>query len=91
MDEHLGYPKHAAEGRNGGNSRNGTRSKQVTTEVGAVEIDVPRDRDGSFEPKTVRKNQRRLDAGVRHDARSERFEEAAEQGKCARSTSAGRG
>src|SRR6056297_522348 len=61
MEEHLGYPKHAAEGRNGGNSRNGTRSKQVITEVGPVDIDVPRDRDGSFEPKTVRKNQRRLD------------------------------
>ena len=61
MDEHLGYLKHAAEGRNGGNSRNGTRSKQVITEVGPVDIDVPRDRDGSFEPKTVRKNQRRLD------------------------------
>lgn len=61
MEEHLGYRKHAVEGRNGGNSRNGTRSKQVITEVGPVDIDVPRDRDGSFEPKTVRKNQRRLD------------------------------
>lgn len=61
MDEHLGYPKHAAEGRNGGNSRNGTRSKTVITEVGPVEIDAPRDRDGTFEPKTVRKNQCRLD------------------------------
>lgn len=61
MEEHLGYPKHASEGRNGGNSRNGTRSKHVITEVGPVEVDVPRDRDGTFEPKTVRKNQRRLD------------------------------
>ena len=61
MDEHRGYPKHAAGGRNGGNSRNGTRSKQVITEVGPVGIDVPRDRDASFEPRTVRKNQRRLD------------------------------
>ena len=61
MDEHLGHAKHAAEGCNGGNSRNGTRSKQVITEVGPVDIDVPRDRDASFEPKTVRKNQRRLD------------------------------
>src|SRR6187455_2801559 len=42
MDEHLGYPKHAAEGRNGGNSRNGTRSKTVLTEIGPVELDVPR-------------------------------------------------
>lgn len=61
MEEHLGYPKHAAEGRNLGNSRNGTRSKQVITDVGPVDVEVPRDRDGSFEPKTVRKNQRRLD------------------------------
>ena len=60
MEEHLGYEKHAVEGRDGGNSRNGTRSKKVITEVGPVEIDVPRDRDGSFEPKTVRKRQRRL-------------------------------
>ena len=61
MEEHLGYPKHAVEGRNHGNSRNGSRAKTVITEVGPVDLDVPRDRDGSFEPKTVRKNQRRLD------------------------------
>ena len=60
MEEHLGYPKHAVEGRNHGNSRNGSRAKTVITEVGPVDLDVPRDRDGSFEPKTVRKNQRRL-------------------------------
>jgi putative transposase len=61
MEEHLGYAKHAAEGRNHGNSRNGTRSKTVITEIGPIELEVPRDRDGSFEPATVRKNQRRLD------------------------------
>lgn len=61
MEEHLGYPKHAVEGRNHANSRNGTRAKTVITEIGPVDIDVPRDRDGSFEPETVRKNQRRLD------------------------------
>ncbi len=61
MAEHLGYDKHDPAGRDGGNSRNGTRSKTVITEVGPVEIDVPRDRDGSFEPKTVRKRQRRLE------------------------------
>jgi transposase-like protein len=61
MDDHVGYPKHAAEGRNGGNNRNGTRSKTVITEIGPVEIDVPRDRDGTFEPLTVRKGQRRLE------------------------------
>jgi putative transposase len=63
MDEHLGYPRHAVEGRNSGNSRNGTRSKTVLTEVGEVEIEVPRDREGSFEPRMVAKRQRRL-AGV---------------------------
>ena len=60
LDEHLGYPKHAVEGRNRGNSRNGTRSKTVLTEVGEIELEVPRDRDGSFEPKIVRKRQRRM-------------------------------
>lgn len=60
FDEHMGYEKHAAEGRNGGNSRNGTRSKTVITDVGPVTIDVPRDRDGTFEPVLVRKRQRRL-------------------------------
>ena len=61
MEDHVGYAKHAAEGRNHGNSRNGTRSKTVITEIGPVELDVPRDRDGTFEPLTVRKGQRRLD------------------------------
>jgi putative transposase len=60
LEEHLGYPKHAVEGRNTGNSRNGTRPKTVLTEVGEVELEVPRDRDGSFEPKIVRKRQRRM-------------------------------
>ncbi len=46
MSEHLGYDKHAVEGRDGGNSRNGTRAKTVLTEIGPVEIDVPRDRAG---------------------------------------------
>jgi transposase-like protein len=63
MEDHLGYTKHAPEGRGRGNSRNGARSKTVLTEVGGVEIAVPRDRDGSFEPRIVRKRQRRL-AGV---------------------------
>jgi putative transposase len=48
MEEHLGDEKHAAEGRNGDNSRNGTRSKTVITEIGPVDLDVPRDRDGGF-------------------------------------------
>jgi putative transposase len=49
MSEHLGYDKHDPMGRNGGNSRNGTRTKTVFTEIGPVEIEVPRDRDSSFE------------------------------------------
>ena len=61
MTEHVGYDKHAVEGRNGANSRNGTRVKTVLTDdAGPVEIDVPRVRDGSFEPVIVRKRQRRL-------------------------------
>jgi transposase-like protein len=60
ITDHLGYDKHDPAGRNGGNSRNGARTKTVLTEVGPVPIDVPRDRDGSFEPQIVRKRQRRL-------------------------------
>ena len=52
--------RHDVTGRDGGNSRNGHRSKTVLTEVGPVGIEVPRDRDGSFEPKIVAKRQRRL-------------------------------
>ncbi|GLY19564.1 hypothetical protein Kisp01_65780 [Kineosporia sp. NBRC 101677] len=62
MVEHLGYEAHDPEGRNGRNSRNGKRSKTVLTGLGPVEIDVPRDRDGSFEPVIVKKRQRRLDS-----------------------------
>jgi putative transposase len=50
ITDHLGYDKHAPAGRNTGNARNGSRSKTVLTDVGPVEITVPRDRDGSFEP-----------------------------------------
>lgn len=60
ITDHLGYDKHDPAGKNGGNSRNGTRQKTLLTEVGPVPIDVPRDRDGSFEPQIVRKRQRRL-------------------------------
>ena len=61
MAEHLGYDKHDPSGRNGENSRNGKRTKTVLTELGPVPVDVPRDREGTFEPKIVRKRQRRLD------------------------------
>jgi putative transposase len=60
ITDHLGYDRHDAAGRDGGNSRNGHRTKTVLTEVGPVEVDVPRDRDGSFEPKIVAKRKRRL-------------------------------
>ena len=60
MAEHLGYDKHDPVGRNLGNSRNGVRSKTVLTEIGPVEIDVPRDTDASFTPQIVKKRQRRL-------------------------------
>ena len=61
MTEHLGYEKHDPAGAGSGNIRNGTRAKTVLTEsTGQVEIDVPRDRAGTFEPQIVRKRQRRL-------------------------------
>src|SRR3954464_9166333 len=60
ITEHVGYDKHDPAGKNSGNSRNGTRAKTVLTGVGPVEVSVPRDRDGSFEPQIVRKRQRRL-------------------------------
>jgi putative transposase len=60
MAEHLGYDKHDPVGRNRGNSRNGKRAKAVLTDSGEVDIQVPRDRDGSFEPVIVAKRQRRL-------------------------------
>jgi transposase-like protein len=60
ITDHLGYEKHDPAGKDGGNSRNGARAKTVLTDIGPVEITVPRDRDGSFEPQIVRKRQRRL-------------------------------
>lgn len=61
MTEHLGYPPHDIAGRGSGNTRNGSYPKTVVTEVGPVEVTVPRDRNGSFEPVTVPKHARRLD------------------------------
>jgi putative transposase len=60
LTEHVGYEAHHRAGHNSGNSRNGTRSKTVITDVGPVQIDVPRDRAGSFEPVIVPKRVRRL-------------------------------
>jgi putative transposase len=60
MTDHVGYEPHDRAGHHSGNSRNGTRAKTVVTDIGPVEVDVPRDRNGTFEPKIVRKRQRRL-------------------------------
>jgi putative transposase len=60
LTEHVGYQRYDPAGYNSGNSRNGTRSKTVVTDIGPLDIEVPRDRDGSFEPQLVRKRQRRL-------------------------------
>ena len=61
MTDHLGHPKHQAPEGGAGNIRNGTRGKTVLTDAaGEVQIDVPRDRAGTFEPVIVKKRQRRL-------------------------------
>ena len=60
MTGYLGYEKHDPAGRGSGNSRNGTTPETVLTEVGAVDLAVPRDRGGTFEPQIVRKGQTRL-------------------------------
>jgi len=61
MAEHLGYEKHGAAGKQTADSRNGVRPKTVLTETtGPVEVDVPRDREGTFEPVIVKERQRRL-------------------------------
>jgi putative transposase len=61
MTSHLGYEKHDPAGRGSGNSRNGTTGKTLLTDVGAVDLAVPRDRNSSFDPKIVRKGQTRLE------------------------------
>ncbi len=63
LDEHLGYEHGDRAGKadsEGRNERNGTRGKTVHTELGPVTLEVPRDREGTFEPVVVRKRQRRL-------------------------------
>src|SRR5213596_2120639 len=61
MTGHLGYEKHDPAGRGSGNNRNGVTGKTVLTDIGAVDLAVPRDRNGSFEPQIVRKGQTRLE------------------------------
>ena len=59
MDNHLGYEKHSNQGDHSGNSRNGSYRKQIQTEMGESVIQVPRDREGEFEPIVVPKHQSR--------------------------------
>lgn len=61
LDTHLGYVKHARQGTATGNRRNGHSQKTLKGEQGQVEIDLPRDRQGSFEPQLVQKGQTRLE------------------------------
>ena len=61
LSDHLGYEPHHIKGRGSGNNRNGKGRKTVQGDTGALEIEVPRDRNGSFEPQLVKKRQRRLE------------------------------
>jgi putative transposase len=58
MDAHLGYSKHDPSGNNSGNSRNGKTPKKVRTNVGEVDLEIPRDRESTFEPLVVKKYER---------------------------------
>ena len=60
MSHHLGYSKHATQGRNTGNSRNGTSRKRVRSLHGELELNIPRDRNGDFEPRLVKKGEKQL-------------------------------
>lgn len=61
LTEHLGYEANAIEGRGSGNSRNGFYPKTVTSEIGDIDLEIPRDRNGTFTPATIPVGQRRLD------------------------------
>ncbi|TDD91109.1 IS256 family transposase [Actinomadura darangshiensis] len=61
MTDHLGYDKGERPARPTGNHRNGTSAKTVSTEVGPVRVEVPRDRRGEFEPQIVPKHARRIE------------------------------
>jgi len=60
LTEHLGYERHSPEGNKSGNSRNGTSKKRLKGDHGDIELDAPRDREGTFEPQIVKKGQSRL-------------------------------
>ena len=61
MTDHLGYEANDPAGRGSGNSRNGKGKKTIRTSRGEVDVEVPRDREGSFEPQIVRKRQTRFE------------------------------
>jgi putative transposase len=61
ITDHVGYARHQEPRGGSGNTRNGSTRKRLITEHGEVPIDTPRDRDGSFDPKIVRKRQRRFE------------------------------
>lgn len=65
IKEHLGYPKHDPSGKNSGNSRNGSSRKTLKTNLGEVPLDVPRDRNATFDPIVVPKHQR-MSAKIEH-------------------------
>jgi Transposase, Mutator family len=67
---HVGYGRHQEPPGGAGNTRNGSTAKRLITEHGEVPIDTPRDRDGSFSPKIVKKRQRRLRGLTTRSSRS---------------------
>src|SRR6478672_1270465 len=60
LTAHVGYEKHDVAGNNTGNSRNGTSAKTIKGSFGAMPIEVPRDRNGTFEPQIIEKHQTRF-------------------------------
>lgn len=64
LTDHLGYEKGDPGGRGNGNSRNGSTGKTLSTEVGPIEVNTPRDRAGTFEPRLVPKGARRIGGGL---------------------------
>lgn len=61
MDQHLGYEKHDTSGKNSGNSRNGKSKKNIITDQGEIQIEIPRDRNSEYDPKIIKKHQRRFE------------------------------
>ena len=62
LTDHLGYPKYAPIAKLSGNSRNGSSQKTLKGDLGEIPIDIPRDREGNFDPKLIKKHQTRFDS-----------------------------